>query len=438
MINRRTPLFAGVACSLLALLPGCTASEGVPPVAAASQTAAAKPSTNDPQLRADVEKAVAEGKIPGAIAIIAKDGKIVSRARYGYANVATRKPLAEDTLFRLYSMSKPITSVVVMKLAERGLLDIDAPVSRYLPELKDMRVYVSGDVDHMKTKPAEHEITTAELLSHSSGIVYHFTGNTPVHQYYRKHGVLRDTPVGRLPGDGEPAHSLEQLVTRIGKAPLLFEPGERFHYSYSTTVLGLLVQRITGKRLDEALADELFLPLGMTDTGFFVEDQDLSRFPVLYKFTESGLEPVETPQDSDYRDHDRLLDGGGALVSTAADYLRFAEMLANGGSLDGVRILSPQSIKRMFTPRVPMGRFSPYPMEFGLGFAIGTPETEKNDLIPAGSYSWSGSGNTYFFVNPQHNSVGLFMTSVLGNSEQAPTWTIHRIMAAAAHRDGAL
>ena len=432
-MNTRKTLLAAAGVSLLAFLSGCSASLSGPPGAPPAALA-----TQDPQLRADLEAAVAAGKLPGGIAIVAKDGKIVSHERAGFADVATGKPLAEDTLFRLYSMSKPITSVVVMKLAERGLLDIDAPVSRYLPELAHMRVYVSGDVDHMKTEPSRHEITPAELLSHSSGIVYHFTGNTPVHQYYRKHGVLRDTPVGRLPGDGEPAHSLEELVSRIGKAPLLFEPGERFHYSYSTTVLGLLVERVTGKRLDQALRDELFTPLGMTDTGFFVEDEDLSRFPVLYKYNGSGLDQVETPTDSDYRDHHRLLDGGGALVSTASDYLKFAEMLANGGSLGSVRILEPASIKRMFTARVPMGDFSPYPMDFGLGFAIGTPDTEGHDLVPAGSYSWSGSGNTYFFVNPEHKSVGLFMTSVLGNTDQAPTWTIHRMMAAAAHRDGAL
>lgn len=428
-------LRAGAACTLVALLSGCASNVGA---AAGTVREAAPRDAADPTLRAALQEAVRSGKLPGAIAIVAVDGKVMSHERVGYADVATQKPLAEDTLFRLYSMSKPITSVVVMKLAERGLISLDEPVSRYLPELKGMQVYVSGDVDHIKTRPATREMTAADLLSHSSGIVYHFTGNTPVHQYYRKHGVMRDTPVGRTPQDGEPAHSLEELVTRIGKAPLLFDPGERFHYSYSTTVLGLLVERVTGKRLDQALADEVFTPLGMKSAGFFVEDEDLARFPTLYRYNGTGLDVVETPQTSDYRDHDRLLDGGGALVATAADYLKFAQMLANGGTLEGVRILKPESVQRMFQPRVPMGDFSPYPMNFGLGFAIGTPDTEAHDLIPAGSYSWSGSGNTYFFVNPKHKSVGLLMTSVLGNTDQAPAWTIHRILAAAAHRDGAL
>lgn len=215
------------------------------------------------QLRTDLEAAVAAGRIPGAIAIIVKGDQRLADVTVGYNDIAAEEPLRHDAIFRLYSMSKPITSVAIMMLAERGKLRLDDPVAKFLPEWRDMRVYVSGGLDDMVTEPVSRPITIADLLTHTAGITYHFTGDTPVHLYYRKYGVMRDTPVGRLPGDGAPAQTLDELVARLGRAPMLHQPGETFAYSYSTTVLGAVIERASGEKLDQFLKAHLLGPLGV-------------------------------------------------------------------------------------------------------------------------------------------------------------------------------
>lgn len=364
------------------------------------------------QLRADLDKAVAAREIPGATVVVMRGDRVLADVTTGWADIEKKQPLRRDAIFRLYSMSKPITSVAIMMLAERGKLRLDDPVSKYLPELANVRIYASGGVDDMVTEPVRRPMTIADLLTHRSGITYHFAGTTPVHQYYRKYGVMRDTPVGRMPGDGPPARSLDELVARLGKAPLLHQPGETFAYSYSTTVLGAVVQRVTGERLDRYLQRTIFAPLGMKDTGFHISDRQLPRFTTLYG---PGMAVVERPEASDYRDAARLLDGGGAIASTANDYLRFARMLANGGTLNGRRLLSEKSVDAMFVPRTQMAGMGPQAMRFGYGFSIGDAASEASGLQPAGTASWSGSGNTYFFVDRRRKAVALLMTHVLGN-----------------------
>lgn len=370
-------------------------------------------------LETELQDLVNSGQLPGAFAVIERDGEPLEQALVGWQNVENGVRLREDAIFRLYSMSKPITSVAIMMLAERGELALDDPASKFLPELADMRVYVSGGLDDMVTEPLDRPITIRDLLLHNSGIAYHFTGNTPVHQYYRKHGVMRDTPVGRTPEDGPPARSLDELVQRIGGAPSLHQPGEGFHYSYSTTVLGAVIERVTGNDLDTALRTLLFEPLGMSDTSFFVSDDQLPRFTTLYSAVPGGIEPTELPEMSDYRDRARLLDGGGALASTAADYLRFARMLANEGELDGRRYLSAESVRAMFTPHIQIEGLGPESTGFGYGFAIGDMASQSSGGQPAGTAGWSGSGNTYFFVNPDTGLVALLMTHELTPGSEA-------------------
>lgn len=365
------------------------------------------------QLRGDLEAAVAARQIPGAIVIIARDGKVLANMTVGWADIERKQRLRRDAIFRLYSMSKPITSVAIMMLAEQGRLKLDDPAARYLPELSHVRVYASGGVDDMVTVPTKRPMTIADLLTHRSGITYHFTGTSPVHQFYRKHGVMRDTPVGRMPGDGAPARSLDELVARIGKAPLLHQPGETFAYSYSTTMLGAVIERVTGERLDRYLARAIFRPLGMKDTGFVIGDARLARFTTLYG---PGMKPAEQPATSDYRDPGRLLDGGGAIAGTVDDYLRFAEMLANGGELHGKRLLSAKGVDALFEPRATVAGMGPQTMQFGYGFAIGDAASAAAGTQPSGTASWSGSGNTYFFVDRRRKAVALLMTHVLGGS----------------------
>jgi len=354
--------------------------------------------------------------MPGAVAFIADRDAVIEKVVVGYRDLAESKPMTEDTIFRLYSMSKPITSVAVMMLVEDGALTLDQPAEEILPEFRDMRVYESGTLDDMVTVPADRAITIRDLLTHTSGITYHFTGTTPVHQYYRKYGVLRDTPVGRTPADGEPAHSLDELVARIGKAPMLHQPGAEFAYSYSTTVLGAVIERISGKRLDVFLQERVFNPLGMADTGFFIEDNDLDRFVTNYMMTDSGLREIESPEDSDYRDHGRLLDAGGAIAGTARDYLRFVGMLANGGELDGNRLLSGETVKELFRPHARIKGLGPE-IDFGFGFAVGDDSTAESDMMPAGTVGWSGSGNTFFWLWPESGKAVVFMTQVITPAE---------------------
>ncbi len=410
---------------VVSLLAACDSSKS-PPSAA---------TRGDSALRADLQALVDTHQLPGATAVIVRNDSVLARETVGWLDAEQQVPLPEDAIFRLYSMSKPITSVAIMMLMEQGKLALDDPAEQYLPEFHDMRVYVSGTVDDMVTEPVRRPITIRDLLTHTSGIVYHFTGNSPVHQYYRKHGVMRDTPVGRLPEDGPPARSLDQLVERIGKAPLLHQPGPPFHYSYSTTVLGAVIQRVTGKTLDQALGEMLFTPLGMTDTGFFISDTQLPRFTTLYTANETGIAPMEAPATSDYRDRTRLLDGGGAIAATANDYLRFARMLADGGTLDGKTYLSAADVDSMFTPRVTIAGLGTQTTPFGYGFALGDSASDATHQLPLGAASWSGSGNTYFYVDPKRHIVALLMTHELTAGATAErTATFRALLNRAAER----
>ncbi|MCP5144388.1 MAG: beta-lactamase family protein [Gammaproteobacteria bacterium] len=377
-------------------------------------------------LREMLQQQVAANVIPGAIVLASRNGQLVTDIVVGYQDTNTGSPMRPDSLFRLYSMSKPITSVAIMMLVEQGRVALDQAVESILPELAGLQVYVSGPLDHMVTEPARRSITLRDLLTHSSGITYHFTGQSVVHAYYRKYGVMRDTPVGRTPEDGEPAHSLNELVGRIGRAPLLHQPGTRFAYSYSTTVLGAVIESVTGQPLDRALDEMVLGPLEMSDTGFFVEDSRLDRFMHNYALGDSGLIDIETPQQSDYRDRGRLLDGGGAIVGSAGDYLRFAQMLANGGELNGVRLLAEATVDQMLSPQVTADSGGT-PMAFGFGFAVGSKALGELGQSPADTAGWSGSGNTFFWVNRARREAMVFMTQVLATPPH--TATINRLRA---------
>lgn len=392
----------------------------------------AEPDPNRPppdtlkSIPAELQCLVDQGKIPGAVTLVARDGKLVHSSVVGYQDIASRTPMRMDTIFRFYSMSKPITSVAILMLMEQGKLRLDDPASKFIPQFASLRVYKSGRLDDMVTEPLQRPMTIADLLTHTSGITYHFTGSTPVHQYYRKHGVKRNTPVGSLPTDGPAAPSLEVLVDRIAKAPLLHQPGERFSYSYSTTVLGYIVERVSGMSIDRFLQERLFAPLGMKQTGFFVAGPALERLVSNYVWSGDALQVIETPATTDYSDRSRLLDGGGALAGTAADYLRFAQMLANGGELDGVRILKPETVRLMFTNhlspsiRWDLGAAPGVQFEFGYGVSIGNESTARAGTMPIGTGGWDGSGNTFFWADLQRRQATVFMTQVIAGPKGPP------------------
>jgi CubicO group peptidase (beta-lactamase class C family) len=380
---------------------------------------------------------VEAGSIPGSITYVVENGQVAFTYKNGWQDIASKTPLKDDSIFRLYSMTKPITSVAIMMLQERGQLSVNDPVSKYLPDFANTEVYQSGGLEDMVTAPPARPMTIDDLLAHKSGLTYHFTGKTPVHQYYRKYGVKRNTPVGALPTDGEPAKDLAQLTERLAKAPLLSEPGERFTYSYSTTVLGRIVEVVSGQPLDVFLKSQLFQPLGMKDTSFHVLGADLERFVTNYLATPNGAVMIENSDNTDYKDLTRLLDGGGALAATAEDYLAFATMLANKGVYKGKRILSESSINAMFVPRIKIEGLGPQQTtDFGYGFAIGSTDSEAKEYMPDGTYGWAGSGNTIFWVNPETHSLVLFMTQVIVPPNLAEQMPLRRYLINVTASDG--
>jgi len=371
--------------------------------------------SNFPELEALQQKLavmVQEQRLPNSVVAMSLHGEEVFYQAQGRLDIDTQDSLPDNAIFRLYSMSKPITSVAIMQLAEQGKLSLQDPVSKFLPAFANTQVYQSGSLDNMQLVAQQRAMTIRDLLCHCSGITYHFTGDTPVHQYYRKNGVKRFTPVGSQPGDAPAAPDLATLIQRLADAPLLSQPGSQFDYSYSTTVLGRIIEVIADQDLESYLQQHILQPLAMHDTSFYVEGENLRRFVTNYALTDHGLNPIENEQNTDYKDRGRLLDGGGALAGSARDYLRFTSMLANGGALDGVQILTRRSVYRMLYPEVTINWGGGY--LFGLGFAIGTASSHQAGFVPDGMYGWSGSGNTHFLIDPETQLAIVVMTQVLG------------------------
>jgi CubicO group peptidase (beta-lactamase class C family) len=416
-----------------AILRGLGASS----VAIASGCAGLTVDSSSDVIRRDYQRLVDTGIIPGAVILVGNRNNVRAPIVVGWQDIAVRKAMREDTIFRLYSMSKPITSVAIMMLIECGKIALDQSLESIIPSFRNGRVYVSGDLADMVTEPVRRPITISDLLTHASGLTYHFGGDGPVHRYYRVNGVLRNTPVGRSPIDGEPATTLDVLVERLSKAPLIHHPGEMFEYSYSTTVLGAVIERVSGLRLDVFLRREVFAPLDMRDTTMVIGDDVLPRFITNYSLTPNGIVAIESPITSDYRDASRLLDGGGAIAGTARDYYRFARLLAEGGAVDGVQLLKPESVQAMLVPRIRTSNVYGADFQFGYGLQLGTERTESDGGIPAGAVGWSGSGNTFFWSNPVTGEVVVVMTQSLIPAEFADrSRELRTIVAQALHPAG--
>ena len=380
-----------------------------------------------------MNQAVENGVMVGGLAMIARNGKIVYNETYGLSDREANKPMTEDTLFRIYSMSKPITSVALMMLYEEGRLFLNDPVAKYIPELSNLLVAKStadgqtkaesdgttsrttgtGDTSMAgQTREPKRQPTVRDLMRHTAGFTYGYFGNTKVDKQYREAGILANK-------------DLKEFVTELGQIPLQYEPGSRWHYSVSVDVQGRLVEVLSGMRFGEFLNSRLFQPLGMKDTSFVVPKEKLNRFAQLYSPEETGkgnqlflrrssstkLVPADDEANSGYMEGATFEGGGGGLVSSAADYMRFSQMLLNGGDLDGVRILSPKSIELMTTNHLgelPMG-FGRRGVGFGLGFAVALDQGDVGELGSAGEYNWGGAAGTRFWVDPKEQLIGLFM-----------------------------
>ncbi len=364
------------------------------------------------------EKYVGPGRMPCAQFLLARNGETVHETVLGNRDVERGVALTADTVFRIYSMTKPVACVALMTLVEEGLIALDDPVARHIPAWKDLGVFAAG-VDPFMTTPPARPMQVVDLMRHTSGLTYGFQSRTNVDAAYRK------LKVEEMHGD----HDLESFIGMLAKLPLEFSPGEAWNYSVSTDVVGYLVQKIAGKPLSQVLAERIFEPLKMTDTGFFVREDQRSRFGACYNATpQGGLKLQDDPEDSPYLKPPALESGGGGLVSTAADYLRFANMLVNGGELDGARILSPMTVRLMASNHLPGNKdltelsrslFSESTnagVGFGLGFAVvfDPPKT----LVPCsmGEFYWGGAASTAFWVDPVEKVTAVFMTQLLPSS----------------------
>lgn len=362
------------------------------------------------------QKYIDEGKLPGTITVVARRGKIAHFECQGRMDIEADKMVAQDTIFRIYSMSKPVTSVALMMLYEDGHFQLDDPISRFVPSFENMEVYISGNRDEYKTQPADRQITIRDLLTHTAGFTYGFMRTSVVDTLYRDKAV-------------EESETLAEMVNKLSELPLLFSPGSRWSYSVATDVCGYLVELISGERFDQFLQEQIFEPLGMLDTGFSVPESKVHRFAANYERTaDDGLQLTDSPETSSYIQDVTYFSGGGGLVSTARDYLRFAQMLLNKGELEGERILGRKTVELMTTNHLPnngdltsMGQpvFSETPYDgigFGLGFSVMLDPATAHILGTPGEFAWGGAASTYFWVDPGEELIAILLTQLMPSS----------------------
>lgn len=371
------------------------------------------------------ETYVSTGRIAGALTLVARHGEVAHCGAVGQMDAERNKPMRDDTIFRIYSMSKPITSVALMTLYEEGRFQLDDPVHKFIPEWENLAVWVGGAYPNFVTRPAERAMSMRDILSHQSGLTYGFHMRNSVDAAYRELEI-----VARAGDLGLPQLTLKETVERMARIPLLFTPGTAWNYSVSTDVCGYLVEVISGKRFDEFLEERIFRPLGMVDTAFHVPAEKVERFAACYAPKPGGGRVLQDdPETSAYLTPPKLLSGGGGLVSTISDYYRFAQMLLNGGVLDGERILSRKTIELMTMNHLPGGQdllavapaglFSEAVMSgtgFGLGFSVLLDRAKAQIPGSVGQYAWGGAASTAFWIDPVEDLLLVFMTQLLPSS----------------------
>lgn len=372
------------------------------------------------------ENYVATGKLAGTVTQVWRRGALALNSVLGFADRERRTPMAADSIFRIYSMTKPITSVAIMMLVEECKIALDDPVSKYIPAWEKLGVHAGGFMESFQTRAPARPMRVVDLLRHTSGLTYGFQQNTNVDAAYRKLKL----------GDIATAGTLDDMIEKLATLPLEFSPGDAWNYSVSTDVLGYLVGKVSGMAFEDFLKARIFDPLGMVDTAFYVPEDKLSRFCACYAVGTLGSKVVsaqgptlqDDPRTSPYCEPPGFVSGGGGLVSTAADYLRFSRMLLQGGELDGVRLLGPKTVELMTAnhlpggadlPRLSRSMFSEANYEgvgFGLGFA--TTLAPASTLTPgsAGDFFWGGAASTFFWVDPREDLIVLFLTQLLPSS----------------------
>jgi CubicO group peptidase (beta-lactamase class C family) len=372
------------------------------------------------RLQRHIQAYVDAGKFPGAISMVQRRGKVVHFQTYGRRDLEAGTPVEPETIFRIYSMTKPIVSVGLMTLYEEGRFQLDDPVAQYIPQFRGLKVLAGGTGDAPQVREPAREMTIADLLRHTSGLVSQ--SDAVLGDAYTRLGLLTSASSG----------TLTEMIEKLGTLPLKCDPGSQFNYGISTDVVGYLCEVLSGQRLDAFLCERILSPLGMVDTGFAVADADVERFAACYRPGPAG-EPrlvVEDRPDasSRYTQPRTYLSGAGGMVSTASDYMRFCKMLANGGELDGRRIIGPRTLAYMACNHLPGGcdlaQMSPASagetsragVGFGLGFACVLDPTVLGGLSVPGEYYWGGAASTAFWITPAEDLAVVFMTQVRPSS----------------------
>jgi len=362
----------------------------------------------DAAMRAYVER----GQLAGLMTVLARCGKIAHWSMHGQMDLHTGKPIAEDTIFRIFSMTKPITSLAVLMLLEAGDFDLCTPIAEFIPELGDLRVFVRQSETGPEMARLKRPITVFDLLTHSSGLGYGLEASSPVEMMCQQAAVLRMD------------ECLADKIRRLAALPLHHQPGERYTYSIGTDVLGRLIEIVSGKPLDEFLYQRIFDPLGMVDTGFYVPPEKMDRLAALYTTGLDGklLDLADVPGDpaqfpfglwTDKSQKPAFLSGGGGLVSTASDYLRFGLMLRNLGELDGVRVVKPETVKLMTAPHLGSEKLNIAGAAYGFGVMVLTDPLQAHLPGSPGAYAAGGAAHTDFWYDPGRDLLGLLMTQYI-------------------------
>ena len=365
------------------------------------------------------------GRFPGTHTLVYRRGKVVHSALQGLADVERNTPVKDDTIFRIYSMSKPITSVAFMMLVEEGKVALDEPVAKYIPEWRNLGVYVGGmptigtqpgGPPRFITRPTARPMQIVDLLRHTSGLTYGFQNRTNVDAAYRTLKI----------GNVDVSGTLQTMVEGVATLPLEFSPGEAWNYSIATDVLGYLIGKISGKPFEQFLKERVFDPLGMVDTAFYVPEEKAHRFAACYSADGKGGKVLQDdPTKSPYLKPPSFVSGGGGLVSTTADYLKFCRMLLGRGALGNARLLSPKTLALMATNHLPGNKTLPElsrslfseatydGVGFGLGFAVTMDPARTLIQGSAGEFWWGGAATTSFWIDPAEDLAVVFMTQNL-------------------------
>ena len=354
---------------------------------------------------------VKDGKYVGTLTLVARKGEIAYLDSLGFMDRENERPMQEDAIFRIYSMTKSVTSIAVMQLLEKSKFRLDDPVHWYIPQFKDIGVYQAGVYPNFLTSKPERDMSIKDLLTHMSGLTYNFMYRTNVDAAHRSSDLMR-------------SENLEEFINTLSKLPLEFSPGKKWNYSVSTDVLGYLVEQVSGQSLDEYFKKNIFEPLGMEDTDFECPDDKLSRLASLYEHNQSGKPKLMKVPSLDVK----MMSGGGGLFSTMSDYYKFASMLLNQGEMNGARIIGRKTLQYMTSNHLPNGRdltemsesaFSETPyagVGFGLGFSVMLDPLKSQTLSDIGEFGWGGMASTVFFINPKEDMLVIFLTQLVPSS----------------------